>query len=352
MRLEPEAWQRQINEGQGAFFYPPTMGVIAIPTALLSWKMARHAFDMLNILCLLLICFFSGQIVKSHLSLNHCDSRIWVGMAASCLMSAVPETIFTGQTPLIALAGCLGALYFLQRQQLIIGALCIVIASIKPQLSILPVLFLLISARSWLFFGWSSLFVSMASLGVFMLGGDYNPLSIIENAANTHASLKPNDPSNTPGIYWLFTLLGVPPAINVSAPITGTLTITALAFWSAKHRIVMRRDTQALLFVIATPFAASNVLMPLHSYDYVSALFPVVVIAAISQQRTWLIFIPSFLLIARPDNIAHAIHVIFQNQWMGITINSVMIESLGAIGLLAAISGIAFRQRDALRSIS
>ena len=334
MKNEPLNWQRQINPDQGAFFYPPTMGVFAIPIALAPWDIAKHLLSALNIIALLGILFFCAQICKRLLGLPDRNSRIWLGLGIGCLMSAVPETIYTGQTPLLSMVGCLGAVYYLLQNRLLACAVCIVIASTKPQLSLIPVIYLLIASRSWLLFIYSSACVAACSIVIFLIGGDHNPLTVISNLADTHASLTPNSPANFPGLYWLMTYMGLPESTNKFSPIAGVIITLGLAIWSAKKQHI--NQPQQLLLLLCICCSITSLFMPLHGYDYVVLLLALVMLTTNSQGIYWWAVIgPCMLLITRPDNVAYSLLQPIIGTHIGhIPVNSVMLESLAAAGLL------------------
>jgi hypothetical protein len=133
----------ELKEGQGAFIYPPTIAIFSLPLALFSWKNAQILLDTFNVVAFLSILFFAISLVRRFLPPTLEPGKIWLGIGMSgFFMSAVPVTIYSGQTPLLATAGFLGAIYFYLCGNIVTAALFIVIASIKPQLSLLPLIYL------------------------------------------------------------------------------------------------------------------------------------------------------------------------------------------------------------------
>jgi len=343
MKNEKEVWQQQLKQGRGAFVYPPTMGVIAIPIALFSWDIAKYVLDFMNLLFLLLIAFFSGGIIKKTLNLTSYDGKIWAGMGLACLISAVQWTIFIGQTPLIALAGCLGAIYFFQRSNIIIASLFIVVASIKPQLSLLPVIYLFIMARNWSFFGWSSVFVAVTTMSILVLGGDYNPFSIIQGSTTTHLSLTQFEASRLSGLFWFMDQIGINHPVTFISPVAGLMLVSALVFWLRKKDLGVfdnfgngedKSKMQTLLF-LTLPFCMTPIFMPLHGYDYVVFFL---VFSSLIVMRGYFIalLLPGIILVARPSNVANLINFMIDGHVTNFYVSR-MLESIGAIYLTITI---------------
>ncbi len=92
-----------LKDGGAVFAYPPTLGVISVPLAFFSWNMAKHVLDFMNVLFLLLIAFFSAMLIRDLPQTQFHFGKIGIGIGLSCLISAIPTTLFLGQTSLIAL---------------------------------------------------------------------------------------------------------------------------------------------------------------------------------------------------------------------------------------------------------
>lgn len=120
-----------------SFVYPPTSAVLALPLGALPYDVARTLYDVLSLLALVGSAILTGRLLRAE----------WTGPATLIALSVSSwqlGNLFLGQTGLLALVGVLGAIWAHREGRPWLGALAVVVASIKPQLSALPLLALLV----------------------------------------------------------------------------------------------------------------------------------------------------------------------------------------------------------------
>ncbi len=310
-----------LKEGGAVFAYPPTLGIISIPLALFSWDTAKYILDAINILFLLLIAWFSALFIKNLPNVNL--SNIGIGIGLGCLLAAIPTTIFLGQTSLLALVGCLGTAYFLQRKKLWIAALFIILASIKPHVSLLFVIFLLFRETNWTFLGLSSLFVSITSMGILMLGGSYNPITEVINIMNAYTSIEFNAPTNMSGLYVILGSLGFSHSTISISPVIGLIATLILALLFRSNNIQAKQNLLQMVLI----FSLTAIFLPIHLYDYTIFFLAMMLLVTVKWQIV-ILLLPSIILIARPNNLAGLLYS---------DISAVLLASLGAIYLAIAV---------------
>ena len=261
--------------------------------------------------------------------------KIGVGLGLGCLLFSITMILYLGQTSLVALTGCLGAIYFSQHQKFLIASLFIILASVKPHLSLLPVLYLLIQTRSLHLLVWSSIFVGITNVGVIMLGGGLNLLPDFLNSIITHTGHTGNLPYNLPGLYAIMGSMG----FNYGM-ISIVSAILCLIFLVMLVLLLRKQNTQTnfepvnnqSLLLIALTFGMTAVLMPLHITDYV-IFFPVIVMLVAIKWYNAIFLLPGILLVIRPNNVANLLHSVAD-----MPASSVMVASVGAVYVTVAIA--------------
>jgi hypothetical protein len=140
---------------QATFVYPPTMALLSLPLALMPWSVAAWTFRIVNLLAFLGICYFSRQLMATpNKKLRISGSTgLYVGLAA--FLGSAMQGINQGQCALIVVCGCLAAWHGYQRKILWLFLIGFLVASIKPQVSMIPLLFILFSG-GWRWFGYGA----------------------------------------------------------------------------------------------------------------------------------------------------------------------------------------------------
>lgn len=325
------------------FAYPPTLGIISIPLAFFSWEMAKHVLDLMNMLFLLLIAFFSAMLIRDLPQTQFHFGKIGIGIGLSCLIAAIPTTLFLGQTSLIALMGCLGMIYFSQRQKFLTASLFVVFASIKPHVSLLLVIYWLVREKNWRFFGWSALLVSITSMSILWLGGIYHSFSEISNVIDGYRSIEFNTPSNMSGFYTILGSMGFDHRVTSILPIIGLTIVVALALLFRRTEIRQHKRSKNSeteigamnhqnLWLMVLVFSLTALFMPIHGYDY-TIFFLAIMLLVTVRWHLVVFLLPGIILVARPGNSANLL-----SNMGDIPISAIMLGSLGAIYLTVAIT--------------
>jgi hypothetical protein len=267
---------------KGPFLYPPTLAVVAVPLGLLpSWPVARRALDVLNVAAL----------------------AACLGLAARLLVAGVPASITLGQTTLVALAGALGALHFAARGHALASGLCVVLASIKPQLTLLPLLLLPLERR-WHAVGWAALGVAVASALPLAAGSGAGLAADLRAARELYASHEANFPEALVGGVHLLARarLDVPEA---ALPLAGAALV--LGFHLALRA---RPPSRARgLLALSAPFLVTGLCSQIHGYDTALYLVPVASLALLPPASA-VALAPALVLAARPQVVTRSLELL------------------------------------------
>lgn len=262
---------------QATFVYPPTMALIGLPMALFSWKWASVLFRISSLLSAAGICYITGRLIASD-----SNPRPLLGVAGwyagSCaLLASLSQAVFQGQCSLIVVLGCLTAWYAYQRRFLWLFLISFLVATIKPKISMLPLLYILFSGGArWFFYGAtvSGIFSSFMMLIVPLpdLVGAY------ESSMGAHLTYQYFN-------HWDW--YSSVPALLGATPYGKQFMLLAIAlgiagvYWIARRQrsmentLINRLRHQQLVWIIA--MAA----MPIHIYDLIGQVFVVMTLWAL-----------------------------------------------------------------------
>jgi hypothetical protein len=269
-------------------------------------------------------------------------------MGIGGFMSAVPSAIYIGQSPLLATMGFLGVIYFYLRGHILTAALFVVIASIKPQLSLLPLIYLFILSGNWRLFAWSSVFVGITTMSVLIIGGDYNLLLLTHNLLTTHLSLKPNIDGGLPGIYWFASQMGAKNSLAFFFSVVGILFVTGFTlFFKRTYRDCLAQHSAELIkiktfLLLIFYFSLVTLLMPQHSFDHV-VLMPLFALLFVMRWQFTILLFPGLFLVARPGNIAYYLKFFFEETEKTSLITANMIASFGTLWVTLFFAIVFFR---------
>jgi len=244
------------------FFYPPQSAGFCVPLGLLPYLLARIAWLMLNLLAL------ASIVVLTWSSLRKADEGTrdaWGPWLLAAVIIASPFTlrvIFMGQTSLLAFAATLGAWSFAGRKKWVAAGLCLGLASFKPQICVLVVLWFVLERD------WKTLLVgavaaaALAAVPMASQGGPIGALQAWRAGVNADYAMQFNLPTwpHKVGAQSVLSLLGIPVPGSV---FLGISVLSTLALWWLRDRI-SRRDVLALLMIITLTFSTY-----MHDYDYV-----------------------------------------------------------------------------------
>lgn len=330
-KMAGEAYRPVLYGAQGgdaAHLYPPALGLLTMPAALFSqWQHAQIFQAALNCCAWIAVLIFLGLLARRYgREYGHPLSFVPLAVLLSlaCVVDAVSATMFLGQTSIYALVGCLGCVYFFSRQHWWLAALCVVLASVKPQIALLFVGFMVLQPGGWQLL-WRSLLLGVAVNGAILLwGGDLNPLpELIRSLQDYQRGGGPNASENLPGLRYL---TGVSTVVSM---VVGLLAVAALA-WAERRRQLTGQSVIGCLpsaDSLGLVFALTALCMPLHAYDYT---FVVVLLLGLTQmdKRLAVIFLACFLVAARDSLLVKVV-----NKFTPLELSDALIASLAILVL-------------------
>lgn len=163
------AAENQTNNyaSQGLFISPPTLAPLSIFLGSFRWSTSLYLLELLNIFGFALIAYFCASIIR-----NFKDSPIspfslfCVGFSG--FIGAIEATLILGQLAILALAGGFGVIYAWRKKRVWMGVLFILVASWKPQISFLLLLYIF-------FTGWITPFIIAGVIATLILiSAEYN----------------------------------------------------------------------------------------------------------------------------------------------------------------------------------
>jgi len=353
-----ETWRTELNEEPiNPFVFPPSIAVLVVPISLAPWSTAKHILDAVNLCALGACLFFLSRLLTIAANVDWRRVGPWLCLGAACLLSSVPSVLYIGQVTLLAMAGTLGAFCFWQQRRLLPAAVCVVFATMKPHVAVLPLLFMLVAgARREILLGAALTIVACACGLAFAPDGD-----LLTHLADSVAGHEDNLFNSAMGRTGLSSLCAGTPfelsEIVWSAMGAGLVTALAIAerlrYSPRPRRLLALTDDSTSTnpslstgYALQLPFAVAGAFMPFHAYDFVIYM-PIVVFSLAARGLTKLWFIPPLLLIGRPKNIQSALAPFLGNHPGGLVFH---LPSIGTICILLLV--LLCWTRDRIRSHS
>jgi hypothetical protein len=172
---DTELWiQHRDNEGKKrrratVVAYPPQAAPLFMLLGSFSFAVAKVIMIALNLFCVGVIAFFSLRLLKQA-DVKNLEAAWWFIPALLMCNPYTFNVLWQGQTGLVVTAALIGSWYFAYRNQWILGGILIAIASIKPHLSILVILWLLLD-RQWRLLAVAAVTVLVFSLVPMVVSG-------------------------------------------------------------------------------------------------------------------------------------------------------------------------------------
>ncbi len=260
---DPEVASRLgANQNAGGFFYPPQIAPLCLMLAAFSWTQAKVLITLLNVFCAGILAFFCVLLVKQpqvkQLKVTG-SSPLWFIPAIVLGNPFTFQVIMLGQTTLVVTTALVSGWYYAYRDKWILSGILIAISTIKPQLSLLVILWLLLERR------WRILAVAAVTTLIFCLV----PMVItgpIDVFFHWFASLgeHKNVFANVLGFPAVFSIqnllytagIKVPQLLPLAIVITGLL-------WRYRSRLIID-DMIGLLLAISVLFGLA------HHYDLIA----------------------------------------------------------------------------------
>lgn len=295
-----------------AYFYPPTSAIFFAPLGFFAWPAAAKAYMAMNIAALAAIALGLWKIAS--VSSRWKNGAFWpilLGVGFSISISGAPAVIFTGQTSLLAALGLVLLLAGVTLNHNILILLGVIAASIKPQLSLLPILSLILFDSKHRKAIVISCAASLLSLALLFLDTPSQIIPHLRQTLGLWGNLPENFPNHLIGLSAILHHLGVPDAV---IPACRNIAFVLAAFSLILLFIKLRKNTDVadqLGSIYAISLAAAALIMPLHEYDTVIYM-PIFVILVCRYPKAALGLLPISLILWRPaiiQKIAGILHL-------------------------------------------
>ncbi|MEC4805247.1 MAG: glycosyltransferase family 87 protein [Jaaginema sp. PMC 1079.18] len=244
------------------FAYPPQIAPLSLGLALFPFAIARWLMVGLNLLSLTAIIILSLLWIEQPETANWRLKSSGYRWFIPGLIIGNPFTahiVWMGQSSLIALATLMAGWYAMRRDRPILGGIAIAIATIKPQLAILIVLWLILSRR-WRVLGIAAIAGSIFCLVPILISG---PIQVWFDWFDAIAIYK-SQPYNMLGFRHMFGIQNTLAIMELPAPslLPLALGLTAAVWWY--QRKFVSDDIFGILIVISLLFGFA------HDYDLVT----------------------------------------------------------------------------------
>ena len=232
-----------------AFASPPVTAPFFMALAPLSQSTAMRVLQALDLLAVALLAWLTARMAWEPVTPGLVPASravIWYFPALFAFSTLTIQTLWLGQVSLIGAAALQGTWYLDRKQRPIGAGICLAVASIKPHLMMLPLLWFLLERR------WRLIEVSGIAAIVLMA----YPLAVNGPIAEMKAWLAAvhDYKTHTPNLLGSCFVLGIPSLIAAAGGPALDLTLAGLALtgilWLFRNRIC-EDDVPALLPLIA-----------------------------------------------------------------------------------------------------
>lgn len=253
------------------FAYPPQSAPLCLLLAAFPLLKAKALMTTINVFSAVALAFFSLRLVQRAelpaLRIPSLGSN-WFVPAIILGNPFTANVLWLGQTTLIAIAALVGSWYFAHRDRWLPGGILLAIATLKPQLSGLVILWLLLERR-WRLLATASLAILIGCSVPMWVSGP------VEVFIRWFAALQNYTSSefNVLGFRFLFGIQNLLYSLGIQVPSLLPLAVLALGvlWWYRKQ--LLRHDIFGVLLALSLLFGFS------HTYDLV-ALAPLVALFA------------------------------------------------------------------------
>jgi hypothetical protein len=243
------------------FLYPPQSGAMCAVLGLFPYAIARLAWLVFNLVSVAAIAWGTVSLLRSRPGGE--DDRLgqWVVAAAFVACPFTAHVVFMGQTTIVAFAATMGAWLLSRSGRRIAAGLCLGLASYKPQVSILVIVWFLLERD------WRTLLVAAVTGLVLALVPmvEQGPLGTFL-AWRTGVQQNYDLQFNLPGAPHKIGLESLLAAAGVALPGVASSAMALLftvLVWLRRDRIAPE-DRLGLLMVVTFTFSRH-----LHDYDFV-----------------------------------------------------------------------------------
>ena len=228
-----------------AFASPPGAAPLYMGLALMSEAAAKRLLDVLSLAAVGLLGWITARMAREPVTpglARASPSVFWYFPALFAFSTFTIQTVWLGQVSLITAAALQAAWFFDRKERPVAGGICLALASIKPQIMILTLLWFLLEKR------WRMILVSGLGVGLLMAyplvrGGPIAETRAWMAAVNDYKT----HPPNLLGACWV---VGLPsliavaggPSLDLMVPV---ILLTGILWWY--RRRICADDVPALL---------------------------------------------------------------------------------------------------------
>jgi glycosyl transferase family 87 len=228
-----------------AFASPPAAAPLYMGLALMSEAAAMRLLDILGLVAVGLLGWIAARMAREPIvpGLAPASPRVFLYFPALFAFSTFTiQTVWLGQVSLITATTLQAVWYCDRKQRPVAGGICLALASIKPQIMMLTLLWFLLEKR------WRMILISGLAVGLLMAyplarGG---PIAEMRAWLAAVKDYKTHDP-NLLGACWV---IGLPsllaaaggPSLDLTVPV---VVLTVILWW--QRRRVCADDVPALL---------------------------------------------------------------------------------------------------------
>lgn len=246
------------------FAYPPQSAALFITLALFSYPFAKIALLLLNLFSIAAIVAMTIYSINRYAKKNQVKVASWLIVAFIIGNPFTTTVVWMGQTSLITCAATMAAWLFSRHQKWVVAGICLGLASFKPQICVLFVVWFLLERN------WKTLAVAIATAGVLsiypmLVQGPINMLLAWHEELQYGYKSALVNALGTPHVVGLESLLYAAGLKPPSLDIFGLVLVVIL--WLFRHKIKIE-DVVGILMVITVTFVYA------HDYDYV-CLIPI-----------------------------------------------------------------------------
>ena len=232
-----------------AFASPPVAAPFYMGLALVSEGAAMRLMHVLDLLAVALLGWLTARMAWEPVApslLPASRNVIWYFPALFAFSTFTVQTLWLGQMSLLGATALQAAWYLDRKGHAVLGGVCLALASIKPQLMMLPLIWFLLERR------WRMVFVSGVVAGLLMayplmLNGPVTEMRAWLGAVQNYKTHEPN-------LLGSCFVVGIPSLVAAAGGPGLDLTLMGIALtavlWWYRHRICAD-DVPALLALIA-----------------------------------------------------------------------------------------------------
>lgn len=291
---DTEAFQRLFPYAASAFAYPPVVAPLCMLLAIFPFKFSYFIWTTVNFISLLVIVRCSVLLAAP--SAKHASRVFAVTLFLALLSPFSSHVLWMGQTSLLAMA-LVTALMVAGKngREWLSGGLC-ALAMMKPQLSLLPVLWVMVTYRPGWHFYLSGALASALLIAhpVFVSGSDLIREYLISMEA--YRSAEPQ----AAGWRHMLGLGSLGAALGVELPSLLPLGLILVVFaWMRRSRFSNDAEILSLLTIVALLFLFA------HNYDLVALipLVPAVYLRGLADKRVAWFGLASLLILYFPQRL-------------------------------------------------